>query len=126
LCFGSDVERPVRERENLIAAEMADRAVALHRACPDVVGQSAFAADEDGPAVADGRVDGERALQFQHHKNVTALGFAIFARSGVIRRPRTPSILLLSACGLVGPQFENQKPTLRSRNRNAFCGNGRS
>jgi hypothetical protein len=56
---------------------------------------------------------------------VTALGLAIFAYC-VVCRIRTPSTLLLSACGLAGLQFENQKPTLRSRNRNAFCGNGRS
>lgn len=70
---------------------MDKRAVAFHDHRPDVVGQIALAADDDRPAVANGRRDGERACEFQHHgKDVTALGFAIFAYC-VVCRIRTPS-----------------------------------
>ena len=70
---------------------MHKRAVAFHDDRPDVVGEIALAADDDRPAIAKRCVHGERALQFQHHgKNVTALGFAIFAYC-VVCRIRTPS-----------------------------------
>jgi hypothetical protein len=51
---------------------MHNRAVAFHRACPDVVGEVALAGHDEGPAIAKRRVDGERVLQFQHHKKDAA------------------------------------------------------
>jgi hypothetical protein len=51
---------------------MHKRAVAFHDHRPDVVGQIALAADNDRPAIAKRRVHGERACQFQHHKEVAA------------------------------------------------------
>jgi hypothetical protein len=73
-----DVERPVGERENLIAAEVAMCAVLFHDDGPQVVGQSALLGADRHPAVANRRPHRILSLQFQHHKKVAA-GFAFDA-----------------------------------------------
>jgi hypothetical protein len=77
-----DVERPVGERENLIAAEVTMCAVFFHDDGPQIVGQSAFLGADRRPPVTNRSPHRILSLQFQHHKEVAA----VLAFDAVTRR----------------------------------------